>query len=86
MTMNKNELEQLRDNLTMHKIDYEDLPQDVTIKLLQFAVSKIDYLDNIVIPGNDIDERDAMDIVDDEEYIVSDLFDEIIEALEYEKN
>ena len=86
MTMNKNELEQLRDNLTMHKIDYEDLPQDVTIKLLQFAVSKIDYLDNIVIPGNDIDERDAMDITCDEEFIISDLFDEIIEALEYEKN
>lgn len=86
MELRENELEELKQDIVNREKDLKDLPIEVLATLLHIAIDKIDYLDNIVLPGNDYDQRDAMDLTCDREYILEDLFDEAIENLKYEKN
>ena len=78
MKLNIEKLNEIKEKLEKKQISIEELPQEVLAELFILAVQKIDYLETIVIPGNDEDERDIKDITHDQDFIVVDLFNELI--------
>ena len=53
MKLNIEKLNELKEKLENKQIDIEEFPQEVLAELFILAVQKIDYLETIVIPGND---------------------------------
>ena len=62
--------------------DLETLPREVLALLLSEALTRIDYAENILLQGNEDDERDCFDLCDDKDYILCELFSSIIEKVE----
>ena len=62
--------------------DLETLPRKVLALLLSEALTRIDYAENILLQGNEDDERDCFDLWDDKDYILIELFDSAIEKIE----
>lgn len=73
----KDQLSHFKELFTHNKIDFEDLPKDVLIELLEVSIDKIDELEN----SCEFDERDWKDCLCDKEFIVEDLFTSIEEKI-----
>lgn len=69
-------------------IDIKELPSDVLSELLQIAVERIDLFENasgMCFDESDFyecDERDASDIVSDQNYIVYELLENLLERID----
>lgn len=78
-TENKDKIAELRQAYSDKKVDLDTLPADVLAELLWKAILRIDEKEN----GGEFDERDAMDCLCDEEYIVDELFESIEQSASY---
>lgn len=75
---NKDKVEELKEQFGKNKIDFDDMPKDVLIELLKCAIYKIDKQENY---GDYFYERDWKDCLCDKEFIVDELFDDLIDKI-----
>lgn len=88
--MNKQEFRELVAKLKADAlgIDIKELPASVLSELLQLAVERLDLFENasgMCFDESDFyefDERDASDIVSDQNYIVYNLLDDLLERID----
>lgn len=81
---NKDKVKKLKEEFSQNKIGIEDIPKDILIELFCGAIEKIDEWENLKQYGyncND-DERDWKDLLCDKEFIIDDLFNNLIEDIE----
>ena len=77
---NKDKIKNYRADFENKKVDFDTLPADVLAELLWKAIERIDEKEN----GGEFDERDAMDCLYDEEYIIDQLFESIEQSVNLE--
>lgn len=73
------ELKKLKEEFGCCRIRYLDLPQPILAALFLKAVQRIDLDENVLFLGNEDDQRTIFDSLDDQIFIVTELFDEVID-------
>jgi len=72
----------LKFDIEYENIELHELPKNVLALLLQKAIERIDYIENIKLNGNEDDQRDIFDLFTDRNFILVELFETAIEERE----
>lgn len=75
---NKDKVAELKEKYLDKKINIEDIPKYILVQLFTICINKLDELEN----GGEYDERDWKDCLCDKEFIIDNLFDELLEQIE----
>lgn len=74
------QIEQVKNQFESRNIGIENIPKEILCKLFLIAIKELDSYKNLAcIEFYNEDERDAMDIFYDQNFIIDDLFSEAIE-------